>query len=292
MSSNEPWTIERLLRWTTDFLKQKGSESPRLDAEVLLAHARDCQRIDLYAAFTKLVSGPPLDTFRELVRQRAAGTPVAYLVGYREFYSLRFRVSPAVLIPRPETETLVLELLELAKQIESPVTVADVGTGSGIIAICAATYLPQAQIWATDISQEALAVASDNCHEHAVSDRIHLLHGDLLEPIPLDQTFHFIVSNPPYVSQAEFDALPADIRAHEPRHAIVAGLTGVEVIERLVLQAAKCLRPDGWLLIEISPMIESHGRKVIADEGHFHPPETIADLAGRPRILRAQRCET
>ncbi len=292
MSSYEPWTIERLLGWTTDFLKQKGADSPRLDAEVLLAHARNSRRIDLYAAYKEIVNAPALDAFRQLVRQRAAGTPVAYLVGYREFYSLRFRVSPDVLIPRPDTETLVMELLELAKQSEPPLTIADVGTGSGIIAICIAKYLPNARIWATDICPKALSIAADNCQEHAVSDRIHLLQSDLLKQIPPDQKFHFIASNPPYVTEEEFDQLPVEIRANEPRQALVAGPTGVEVIERLVAQAAERLLPGGWLLVEISPMIESTGQKVIADEGHFHPAATIPDLAGRPRILRAQRRDT
>src|SRR5262245_8633274 len=145
MSQSDPWTLGRLLLWTTDHLKQQGAESPRLDAELLLAYARGCQRIELYTAFNDVADDATRSTFRDLVRRRAAGEPVAYLVGKREFYSLSFRVTPDVLIPRPETELLVVRLLDLIRQaaIAQP-SIADVGTGSGIIAICAAKHLPDA----------------------------------------------------------------------------------------------------------------------------------------------------
>ncbi len=149
----DDWTIGRLLAWTTDYLKRQGADSPRLDAEILLAHARHCQRIELYTSFDQLADEPARETFRELVRRRAEGTPVAYLVGHKEFYSLSFRVSPDVLIPRPETELLVVRVLDIAKAYPadkagvaeanaSPFAIADVGTGSGIIAISAAKHLP------------------------------------------------------------------------------------------------------------------------------------------------------
>src|SRR3981081_1373667 len=165
----EQWTIGRLLAWTTDYLKRQGAESPRLDAEILLAAVRNCQRIQLYTSFDEPADEPTRERFRELVRRRAEGTPVAYLVGHKEFYSLSFRVSPDVLIPRPETELLVVRLLDIAKSCPAaktgpveanaaPFTIADVGTGSGIIAICAAKHLPGARVTAIDISPAALAV--------------------------------------------------------------------------------------------------------------------------------------
>ena len=196
---SESWTIGRLLTWTTDYLKQHGSDTPRLDAEVLLAAARGCQRIQLYTAFDEEADEKTRQTFREWVRRRAEGMPVAYLVGHREFYSLRFRVTPDVLIPRPETELLVVRLLDLVKSrpADSPaVTIADVGTGSGIIAICAARHLPDARVTAIDISPGALAVAQGNATDHGMADRIEWIESDLLAGVSGRQ-FDFIVSNPP-----------------------------------------------------------------------------------------------
>src|SRR5947208_7672927 len=149
---SEPWTVLRLLTWTTDYLKSNGSASPRLDAEVLLAHARGCERIMLYAAFDQVIDESTRAKFRELVKRRAEGVPVAYLVGKREFYSLSFRVTPDVLIPRPETEFVVVAVLDALKEIQNPL-VADVGTGSGAIAVAIAKHAPLAKVVATDISQ-------------------------------------------------------------------------------------------------------------------------------------------
>jgi len=195
MSSTETWTVGRLLQWTTDYLKSHGADSPRLDTEVLLAEALGCRRIDLYTAFEDVPGQGPRAAFRELVRRRAEGTPVAYLVGRREFYSLSFRVTPAVLIPRPETELLVGALLDLARgrSAAAPVTIADVGTGSGIIAICAAKHLAGCRVTAIDISPAALEVARGNAAEHGVAERIEFLQSDLLTAVPAGRQFDFIV---------------------------------------------------------------------------------------------------
>ncbi len=291
MSSNEPWTIGRLLRWTTDYLKQHGSSSPRLDAEVLLAESKHCQRIELYTSYDELAAEGVLSQFRDLVRRRASGTPVAYLVGQREFYSLPFKVTADVLIPRPETEFLVIALLDLAKPFPSSQTlrVVDVGTGSGIIAICAAKHIPSAHVQAVDCSSAALVIARENCATHQVAQRVELLQGDLLEPIPAAADIDFVVSNPPYVSQAEYDDLAADVRDFEPRNALVAGPTGTEVIERLIPQAADRLKDCGWLLLEISPMIEQRVHDLLTANGCFEPPQTLRDLAGLARVVQAQR---
>jgi release factor glutamine methyltransferase len=289
--SGESWTIGRLLTWTTDYLQQHGSDTPRLDAEVLLAAARGCQRIQLYTAFDEPANDKTRQTFRDWVRRRAEGTPVAYLVGYREFYSLRFRVTPEVLIPRPETELLVVRLLDLVKQKAAnnpPVTIADVGTGSGIIAVCAARHLSEARLTAIDISPSALDVARANGAEHGVADRIEWIVGDLLAAVS-DRQFDFIVSNPPYVSSAEFAELPTTVRDFEPRQALLAGTRGTEVIERLVPQAADRLAPGGWLLIEISPMIEVAAVELLAAEPTLEPAPTIKDLSGLSRIIQARK---
>ncbi len=314
MSSAEPWTVGRLLQWTVEYLKEHGSESPRLDAEVLLAHALGCQRIQLYTSFEETPSEPSRAAFRELVRRRAEGAPVAYLVGRREFYSLSFRVTPDVLIPRPETELLVIAVLDLARS-SSPLptdvrsapgegqgvravvsaaaalAIADIGTGSGIIAVCLARHLPCCRVTAIDISPAALAVARDNAEEHGVADRIDFLESDLLAAVPAGRQFDFIVSNPPYVTAAEMEKLAADVRKFEPRSALLAGPQGTEVIARLIPQAAERLRTGGHLLMEINPALHDAVHALIQADGRLEPGPTIKDLARLPRVVQAKRRE-
>jgi len=293
MNSDAPWTIGRLLEWTTDFLREKGADSPRLDAEVLLAHARGCQRIDLYTAFAEEADEPLRQTFRALVGRRAAGEPVAHLVGHREFFSLEFRVTPDVLIPRPETELLVVRALDLAKQYSADgetreIHVADVGTGSGVLAICCAKLLPDTFVTAIDISPAALEIARHNALSHEVSDRIELVQSDLFENLPAEKRFDLIVSNPPYVTSAEMELLDGDVRRHEPRVALDGGLQGTDVIERLIQQANQRLRPGGWLLMEISPMIAERVEQLASDDSYLQLHDTLTDLSGLARVLQAQ----
>src|SRR5262249_9987632 len=177
VSTEQPWTIGRLLDWTAKFLADKGSESPRLDAEVLLANVLDCERIALYTRYDEVAAEEPRKRYRDLIRRRIEGCPVAYLVGRKEFFSLRFEVNSSVLIPRPDTECVVIECLRLAKGMAAP-TVLDVGTGSGAIAVAVAKQHRGAQVTATDISAEALAVAQRNAARHGVAERIRFLHGD------------------------------------------------------------------------------------------------------------------
>lgn len=286
----QPWTVGQLLTWTTDFLGQRGSESPQLDAQVLLAHARQCRRIELFTAYDEEASAPVREKFRELVRRRAEGTPVAYLVEHREFYSYEFHVTPDVLIPRPETEYLVMAATDRVKETsgrEATVAIADVGTGSGAVGISLAKQLHGASVWATDISPAALEVARGNCARHEVAHRVELLCGDLLAPVPEEVWFDIIVCNPPYVTEAEYARLRRDIRDHEPRQALVAGEKGTEVIERLIPRAAERLKPGGWLLIEISPMIEKGVYELFAVDGRLATPSTVRDLAGNPRVVQA-----
>ena len=287
MSQPETWTVGRLLQWTADFLKARGAESPRLDAEVLLAEALNCKRIELYTAFSEIVEDEPRGVFRELVKRRSQGTPVAYLVGRREFYSLDFQVTPDVLIPRPETEFLVVRLLDLAGAGSRPVRICDLGTGSGIIAIAAAVHLPNARITAVDICPKALQVAASNARTHNVADRIEFIQSDLFEAVPAESRFDFIVSNPPYVMESEFESLARDVRDYEPQQALVAGPRGTEVIERMLPQAAQRLEPGGHLLIEIGPSTYDAALELIAATDALCPGETIKDLARLPRVVEA-----
>lgn len=292
MSQTDPWTIGHLLKWTTDYLRDIGSETPDLDSQILLAEARGCQRIDLFTAFNEPASEHVRTAFRELVRRRAEGMPVAYLVGRREFYSLSFRVTPDVLIPRPETELVVVTLLDRIKerqQSDQPVTIADVGTGSGVIAVCTAREVPNSRVTAIDCSNAALEVARANAADYQVADRIDFIQGDLLSELPETTQFDFIASNPPYVSTSEFDTLAADVKDHEPQTALVAGPQGTELIERLIPQAAERLQPGGWLLMEISPMIEQAVDRLIQAEDQFEQGPTIKDFAGHARVVQAKK---
>ncbi len=289
--STEAWTVGRLLEWTTDYLKGHGAESPRLDAEVLLAQSLGCERIQLYTSF---LEEPPEDAralFREFVRRRAAGEPVAYLVGKKEFYSLTFEVSSAVLIPRPETEFLVVAALDAARALcaEAPVDICDVGTGSGVIAVCLAKHLPRARVSALDVNSDALEIARANAKRHEVDDRIEFLQSDLFEKLPHQRRFHVIASNPPYVSETEFDALAVEVKNHEPREALLAGPRGTEIIERLLADSAERLHEGGSLFIELSPMIHDAVLGLIEASPEYAAGASIKDLSRLPRVVQATR---
>jgi release factor glutamine methyltransferase len=286
--SDDVWTVGRLLMWTTDWLGARGSDAPRLDAEVLLAHVRGCPRIALYTAFDTPVADAERARFRELVKRRGEGEPVAYLVGSREFFSLPFAVTKGVLIPRPETEGLVVRSLDLVKSAAAP-RIADVGTGSGAIAVTLAKQLPRATLVATDIAPAALAVAAANAARHGVAERIEFVECDLLADPRAAGPWDVIVSNPPYVRDDEYPALPRDVRDHEPRTALVAGPTGVEIVTRLAAEAAERLAPGGWLLVEIGPSTAAAAEAALAAQAGLVPGPTLKDLAGLPRIVQARR---
>ena len=289
MSDSAPWTIGRLLSWTTDFFTSQGSDSARLEAEVLLAHARNCKRIELYTAFDELPSAEIRDGFKALVKRRGEGEPVAYLVGAKEFYSLEFEVSPDTLIPRPETELLVVTLTDRVKEAAAAGTlkIADVGTGSGILAICAAKYVENANVLATDISPAALEVAKRNAERHGVADRTFFLEADLFPANKPAMQLDYILSNPPYITSNELTALDSDVRDYEPRSALDGGPEGTAVIERLLPAAAQQLKAGGLLLMEISPMIADRVEQLVQQTAHLEPRPTICDLDGRKRVIEA-----
>jgi release factor glutamine methyltransferase len=285
---NEPWTVRRIVDVTTEFLKKQGSETPRLDTEILLAHVRNCRRIELYTRYDELVTDEQRDRLRELVRRRAKSEPVAYLVGHREFFALDFRVTPDVLIPRPDTETLVLELLEAAKGYEAP-RIVDLGTGSGCIAVAAAVNCPAASVTAVDVSEAAIAVARENAQRHKVADRIRFLQGDLFQPVGVDERFEVVVSNPPYVAEGELDQLQREVRLHEPRSALVAGPDGLDVVRRLIADSPARLVPGGQLLFEISPEQAGAVRDLLEAGGAYRDVRIVKDLSGCERVARASK---
>ncbi len=291
MTQPETWTVGRLLTWTADYLKKSGSPSSRLDAEVLLAAARKCERIALYTAFEEVVPDDVRAEFRDLVKRRAGGTPVAYLVGKKEFYSLSFRVTPDVLIPRPETEHLVVAAVDLltALPTDARPQLVDVGTGSGAIAVSLARHEPRAKIVATDISPAALAVARLNAADHGVSERVEFLETDLLEKTPPERHLELVVSNPPYIGLQEEATLAPQVRDHEPRLALFAGPNGTEIIARLIPQAAARLRCGGYLLMEVSPLIATAALALVGQSASFEPAIILKDLAGHARVVQARR---
>jgi release factor glutamine methyltransferase len=292
-ANSEPWTIMRLLQWTTEHLKKSGSASPRLDAEVLLAHARNCQRIELYTAFNEEPPEEVKAKFRELIKRRALGEPVAYLVGKKEFYSISFQVGPGCLIPRSETEHLVIECLDRAKIIRqsSPThrfQVADVCTGSGCVAISIAKHLDTSSIVAIDISDHAMEIARTNIAHFGLMERIELRQGNLLDSID-NGSLDFVVSNPPYVSECEYGELDRSVKNFEPKVALVSGETGMELIQQLAIQATEKLKPSGWFLCELSPMIADQCLEFVRGLGSWKNESLVKDLAGNKRILVAQK---
>jgi release factor glutamine methyltransferase len=287
VSTEQPKTIGWLLDWTTNYFTQKGCESPRLDAQVLLAHVLKCRRIDLYVRFEEVASEEIRQQFKELIRRRVEGCPVAYLVGVQEFYLLTFEVSPAVLIPRPDTETLIVESLKLLKSREAP-DVIDVGTGSGCIAVTIAHQHKTARVTAVDVSADALAVAAKNAAKHGVADRIRFLQSDLFAAVPAGERFDFVLSNPPYVAAEEMAQLPVSVRNYEPHGALDGGPDGFGVFQRLIDRGRDYLKPGGHLLVEIGSAQEMAARDRIVAVGGYSLAPTIHDRSGRPRVLSVQ----
>jgi release factor glutamine methyltransferase len=286
--TEQPWTIGRLLDWTARFLAEKGSESPRLDAEVLLADVLGCERIALYTRYDEVAGAEPRQRYRALIRRRIEGCPVAYLVGRKEFFSLRFEVGPAVLIPRPDTECVVMECLRLLKGTAEP-AMLDVGTGSGAIAVAVAKQHEGVRVTATDVSPEALAVAQRNAARHGVAERIRFLQGDLLAPLGADERFDLIASNPPYIPSEDIPRLPVGVRDYEPQQALDGGPGGFVVFNRLVEQAASHLELGGWLVVEIGAAQEGLARQRIGAIAGFDLKKTVVDGSGHPRVLVALR---
>lgn len=284
------WTVLELLRWTTDYFQRHGIEGARLDAEVLLAHALESERLRLYIDYEKPVLPDERERFRSLVQRRARErVPVSLLLGVREFWSLSFRVTSDVLTPRPETETLVEALLAKLPDREDRSRILDLGTGSGAIALSIASERPQADVTATDISEAALQIAAENADRLQASlqarERVRLLAGDLFEPVA-GERFDLIVSNPPYVARRDEGTLPPEL-GHEPELALFGGVDGLEVIRRLVAEAGDHLSPGGWLGIELAPEQAEAVERMLVERG-FEELERHLDLAKRPRVVGAR----
>ena len=284
MSAPATWTVLGLLKWTTGHFTERGIETARLDAECLLAHALGTDRLRLYLDFEKPVTEAERACFRELVRRRGGERiPVAQLLGRREFWSMPLRVSRDVLVPRPETETLVeaaLDLLPAAAEAR----VLELGTGSGAVALALARERPRARITATDISPAALELARGNADQLHLADGIRWLEGSLFEPVE-GERFDLVVSNPPYVAESQRSGLPPELR-HEPEAALFGGPDGTDVLRALVHAAPGFLAPGGSLAVELSPEQAPRVAGWCQDVGLLEVRRR-RDLAGRVRVLTA-----
>lgn len=284
------WTVLDLLKWTAQHFASQGIASARLDAECLLAHALGVDRLRLYVDFEKPVMEQERARFRELVRRRAGERiPVAQLTGRKEFWSLDLEVTPDVLVPRPETETLVGAALDLCPEPDAPLRILDVGTGSGAIALALAKERPRAEVTATDVSDAALAVAGANAERLELCDRIRFVAGSLLEPVA-GERFDLIVSNPPYIAESERDALPPEL-AHEPEVALFAPEDGVALLRALAGGVADLLAPGGGVAFELAPAQAPR----VADwcrEAGLLDVHIIRDLEQRPRVVAARAAES
>jgi release factor glutamine methyltransferase len=276
-------TCSQLLKEAESRFGTEGISTPGLDAQVLLAYCVGRDRQSLYAHPEKELSCAEVERFRSMVARRMKGEPVAYITGGKEFWSLTFEVTPDVLIPRPDTEILVEEVLRLFGREE--VRILEIGTGSGAISVALASELEQASITATDSSPEALVVAGRNAVNNNVGKRISFLCGDLFEPVR--GTFDAIVSNPPYISEGEFNLLAPEVREYEPRRALVAGGEGTEFHRRLIQGARPFLADGGWLAMELGAGQRDTLEKILQNSDYcdivFH-----RDYAGVERVVLAK----
>lgn len=284
---SEEWTTLKVLDWTVGRFERAGLQSARLDAQILLAHALKCPRMALYTSFDKPLAPAELATYRGLIQRRLDGEPVAYLTGTQEFWSLTFAVDARVLIPRPDTETLVQVALELGDAIltedgAEALRVVEVATGSGAVTVALAHERKQWSFVATDLSADALSVAKKNADTNGVADRVEFREGHLHEPLAGDLPVSLLVSNLPYISEADMKGLAADV-LHEPHGALCGGPAGTELITELLAGLGDALAPGGWVALEHG-FDQGEAVQAIASEAGFSEVQTRSDLAGRARV--------
>jgi release factor glutamine methyltransferase len=295
--------VSDILNDATKDLEKIDSPSARLDAEVLLSFCLGYDRLEFYKNPDMNINETQLAAFRNLIARRLQWEPVAYITGRKEFWSFALEVNSSVLIPRPDTEIIVEETLDVAKKLEStsdldsglrrndskqrPVRILDIGTGSGAIALAIAYEIEGAKVVATDVSDAALKLAQKNAAVLGLQDKIDFRQGNLFEPV--DGLFDIIVSNPPYIAANDYEELPASVKDFEPREALFAGESGLEFYEKLIYQAATYLKKNGWLLLEIGAKQEAGIRRIMEDSGFYDSIEMRRDYAGLPRGIKARR---
>jgi|UniRef100_A0A7C3Z9K9 release factor glutamine methyltransferase len=327
-TGQSPWTILTLLRWTSRHFEEKGVSEPRASAEILLAHTLGLSRLDLYLRHDQPLTPEELARFKALIVRRRLGEPVAYLTGHKEFWSLDFLVTPAVLIPRPETEVLVEAVLHVlrgggqglqasapssetppptpyrasGREFEgrareprspgpplNPPLALDVGAGSGAVVVALAREMPDSAWVAVDISLAALQVARENARRHGVAERIAFLQGDLLAAIRPEPGFGLIVANLPYVPRKEWERLPKEIRDYEPKEALLGGEDGLALLAHLCREAHRYLHPGGWLALEMGLGQAEQVMGFLDETGAYDTLKTADDYQGIKRVVLARR---
>lgn len=292
MDQPQRYTIRQLLQLTTQYFKQKGIEPPRVCAEMLLSHVMGYKRLQLYMHADKPLTDVERTAMRNLVKRAAEHEPVDYLVGRTPFFSMMLKVDPRVLIPRPSTETLVEHVIQHARVtpgFKAPL-IADIGTGSGAIAIALAKHVADARLIATDVSKDALALAKENAREQGVADRIEFRQGDLLEPLA-GKRVHYLCSNPPYISDAEWEDVEPNVKDHEPTSALRAGADGLDYLGPLVMDAAQYLQTPGQLVLEFAASQADAMRDMVDAATGLAQPHILNDHEGLPRVLVADRVD-
>jgi release factor glutamine methyltransferase len=280
------WTVRNLLTWTAKHFAAKGIDDPSKEARLLLAHVLACRPIDVLTRYDDQPTDIERQQFRELIRRRTDGCPVAYLVGTKDFYLLTFEVTPSVLIPRPDTETLVQAGVDFLKGKPTP-HVADLCTGSGCVGVSIAHQIKTCRVTAADISPEACAVAVRNAHRNGVSERVAVLTGDLFAPLPAGARFDLITCNPPYIAQSEIETLDSGVRDFEPRLALDGGPDGLQFYLRLASTAAAWLKPGGCLMVEVGWTQDAAVRDLFAAAG-LTSLGSLKDREGRWRVVRVK----
>ncbi len=289
-AAKEAWTTRKLLEWLRGALKDKGVDDARLCAELLVAHVIGCERLRLYMEADRPATPDELTRLRDLAKRALNHEPVQYLVGEWSFYGITLNTDKRALIPRPESQTLVDEAVAAIKNIEGrPPLVADVCTGSGCIAIAIASQAGNADVHATDIDTDALALARENIERTKLADRITTFEGDLLAALPEGQQYDVIVANPPYIPDDEWEAVAPNVKDHEPTHALRGGVDGLDVVRRLIETAANRLQPGGLLAIEVASARAAEAMELLSVDARYDQPRIVRDFAGRQRVIAAIR---
>jgi release factor glutamine methyltransferase len=284
---SSPWTIDEILKWTTRYFAEKSISTPRLDAEILLAHALSAERLYLYLNMDRPLSPSERSTFRELVKRRARREPVALITGRKEFWSTSFRTVLGVLIPRPETEVLVEAVLQEIKEVQFP-QVLEVGTGSGAISVAVARENPRARIVATDVDPTAITVARLNAEETGVSQYIDFAAMNLFDGIRPDPRFDVVCSNPPYVPTDVVSTLAPEITHFEPLRALDGGPDGLDTIRKLVAQASQFMKQTGALILEMGDGQGESVTGLFTSVAGLREVRILRDLSGKPRVVRGK----
>ncbi len=279
-------TVLESIKLSTRYLEEKGIESPRINAELLLAHILKCKRLDLYLTFDRPLSEEEVASYRSFLKRRGEFEPLQYIVGSVEFFGLPFYVNSSVLIPRQETEILVEEVIEQNKN-KSGIKILDIGTGSGIIAICLAKNLPESEVIGTDISKEALVIAGKNSILNCTVDQVRLLENDILSSYPAEKSFDVIVSNPPYVSVKDFEKLRPELKVYEPRQALTDNADGLLYYRKISARAKELLLPGGRLYFETGEG-QSKAVKKILEENNYSSIRIKNDYLDIERVISGE----